>query len=93
MELGKIIIILCFYTLIDCLFFLLFEPVDLVIGDLRDVLDVGWEPPAVVVVVPEVVPVSTPPSTVVALPDEPDPVTPVVVTTVSNLPNIHVRAL
>ena len=73
--------------------FFLNEPVDLVIGDLRDVLDVGWEPPAVLVVVPEVVPVSTPPRTVVALPDEPDPVTPVVVTTVSNLANIHVRAL
>ena len=69
------------------------EPVDLVISDLRDVLDVGWEPSAVLVVIPEVVPVATPPRTVVSLPDEPDPVTPVVVTTVSNLPNIHVRAL
>ena len=69
------------------------SPVDLVVSHLGDVLDVGGEPPAVLVVVPEVVPVAAAPGTVVPLPDEAHPVTPVVVTPVGDLANVHVRGL
>ena len=45
------------------------------------------------VLLPEVIPVATAPRTVISLPDKPHPITPVVVTSVGNLTNVHVRSL
>lgn len=69
------------------------HPVDLVVCDLGDMLDISGQPPTVLVIIPEVVPVSTAPGTVVSLPDKPHSVTPVVVTPMGNLTNVHVRTL
>ena len=63
----------------------------MVIRDLRDVFDDSWQPAAVFIVVPEVVPVSATPGAVVSLPDKPMSVTPVVIAPVSHLPDPDIR--
>ena len=51
----------------------------------------SWEPAAVFVVIPEIVPVSATPGAVISLPDKPMAVTPVVVAPMSHLPNPDIR--